>query len=124
MAPSPLLPQRQGDCPHGVGVSQGATLLILPVTSTPCPPPFLKIYEPPFLNFFIIDHRKKINQNDVEFDLSIGHALPLFSDFLNNRQKMYSGPCTSPPSPPKFIYIGIFIYLYILHIKHYFHQIL
>ena len=29
LATSSLLPQRQGYCPHSVGVSQGATLLIV-----------------------------------------------------------------------------------------------
>ena len=34
---------------------------------------------PPFHKFFIIQPRKNfLNQNDVEFDLSIGHALVLF----------------------------------------------
>ena len=38
---------------------------------------------PPFCKIFFIHSRKKIvsNQNDVEFDLSIGHALVLFPFF-------------------------------------------
>ena len=53
--------------------------------------------------------KKNLNQNDTEFDLSIGHALYFYS-FLNNKQKMYGGPCTSRPlcTPAKFIYIDIF----------------
>ena len=36
----------------------------------------------PFGNFFITHPRKKnLNQNDVEFDFSIGHALVLFPFF-------------------------------------------
>ena len=36
LAQSPLLPQRQRDCPHSVGVSQGGTLLILAQLHRPC----------------------------------------------------------------------------------------
>ena len=64
LAPSPLLPQRQRDCPHSVGISQGATLhivaqlhLLLP------PPPFLKFLGPHFPNFFIILPRKNKPKN-------------------------------------------------------------
>ena len=46
-----------------------------------------------------------LNLNDVEFDLSIGHALVHFAYFLNNKEKMYGGP---RPPPPKFIYIDVF----------------
>ena len=36
----------------------------------------------PFSYFFIIHPRKKnLNENDVEFELSIGHALVLFQFF-------------------------------------------
>ena len=74
---------------------------------------------PPFPTFFIIHPRKKkLNQNDVEFDLSIGHALVHLKNFLNNKQKIYSGIFMSSPVSSK-----IHIYLYILDIKHYFHQI-
>ena len=59
-----------------------------------------------------------LNQNDVEYDLSIVYALVLFLFFFNNKQKMYGGPCTSPSYPPE-----IHIYRYILDIKHYFYQI-
>ena len=52
--------------------------------------------------------KKKVNQNDVEFDFSICHALALFPFFLYNKQKMYGGICTSLPYPPKFMYIDIF----------------
>ena len=56
----------------------------------------------PFHIFFIIHPRKKnVNQNDVELDFSIGHALVLFQFFLNNKQKMYGGICTSPWNPPE-----------------------
>ena len=76
----------QGDCPHlgshSVGVSQGATLLILAQLHQRLAPHFLKFWGPIFLNVFIIHPRKKLlNQNDVEFDVNVGHALVLFQFF-------------------------------------------
>ena len=62
----------------------------------------------PFRNFFIIHPRKKhVNQNDVEFDFSIGHALVFFC-FLNNKQKKGQWNMYIPPVPSKFIYIDTF----------------
>ena len=43
---------------------------------------------PPFHKFFIILVFLGGDQNDIEFDLSIGHALIFFSVFMNNEQKM------------------------------------
>ena len=43
----------------------------------------LGLLGPPFRKIFIIHPRKKnLNQNDVEFDFSTGHALVLFPFFL------------------------------------------
>ena len=55
---------------------------------------------PPVVKFwlFILEN---LNQNDVEFDLSIGYALALFLFFFNNKQIMHSGPCKSLSYPPK-----------------------
>ena len=58
-ARSPFLSQRQGDCPHSVGVSQSATLLILAQLHLRLAPHFLKFFGPPVPNFFIIHPRKK-----------------------------------------------------------------
>ena len=70
----------------------------------------------PFYKIFIVHPRKKkLNQNDVEFDLSIGHALVPFLFFpLINKKCMvdHVHPPRSvmyPGYPPKFIYINIFL---------------
>ena len=52
LAPSPLLLKRQGDCPNSVGVSEGATLLILAQLHLRLAPPFVKFLGPPFLIFY------------------------------------------------------------------------
>ena len=60
---------------------------------------------PLFVKFLLFILAKIVlNENNVEFDFRIGHALVL-SIFLNNEQKVNEG---SPPSPPKCIYIDIF----------------
>ena len=77
-------------------------------TSTPGPLSFLKFLGPPFHNFFIIHPRKKVlNQNDVEFHFSKGHALVLFCFFL-----IINKQCTvdrvRPPHTPQNSYISIY----------------
>ena len=58
LAQSPLLPQRQGDCPLSVLVTGRHPSHFSSVTSTPGILLFLKMLKPPFLNFFII-HPKR-----------------------------------------------------------------
>ena len=62
---------------------------------------------PIFHKIFIIHSMKKNYQNDVEFDLSIGHALVLFQFFLIINKK-----CTvdyvCPPHTPRNSYISIY----------------
>ena len=71
---------------------------------------------PPFCKFFIIHPRKKnLNQNDVEFDLNIGHALVHFIFFWIINEKLYGGPTTSLMYPTK-----IHMHWYILNLKHFF----
>ena len=53
LAPSPLLPQRQGDCLHGVGVSQGATLHILAQLHRRLAKLSLKFWSPLFFIFLL-----------------------------------------------------------------------
>ena len=80
LAQCPLLPQRQRDCPLRVGVSQGATLLSYIFA---WPSLFLNFLGPLFLPFLLFILGKKcLNQNDVEFDFSIGHVLILFRFFF------------------------------------------
>ena len=50
---------------------------------------------------------KILNQNDVEFDFSIGHALVLFPFFWIINKKIYGGICT-PPHTPQNSYISIY----------------
>ena len=70
-------------------------------------------WDPLNIKFLLLILGKKfINQNDVEFDLSIGHAPVLFV-YLNNKQKMYGGPCTSPSYPPE---IHIYRYIFLQNI--------
>ena len=79
------------------------------VTSTPCPPPHaLKFWDPFLFNFFILYPRKKIlNQNDVEFDFSIGDALVVFPLFwIINKKCSMDHVC--PPRPPQNSYISIY----------------
>ena len=59
LAQSPLLPQRKRDCPHSVGVSHGANLLILAQLHRRFSPPFLKIWGPHFLIFLLFIQEKK-----------------------------------------------------------------
>ena len=56
LAQSPLLPQRQGDCPHSVESITGRHPAHLSsVTSAPCPPPLsLKFRGPLFLIFSVL----------------------------------------------------------------------
>ena len=69
-------------------------------------------------NFFIIHPRKKMqDENDIEFDFSIGHALVIFP-FLRIINKTMSGEPSTPPPTPE-----INIYQYILFLTHYFHPI-
>ena len=65
---------------------------------------------PPFCKIFIIHPRKFfLNQNYVEFDLSIGHARVLFPFFLiiNNKCTVdHVHPSTYPPKIHISIYFG------------------
>ena len=62
----------------------------------------------PFSYFFIIHPRKKfLNQNDIEFDFSLGHALVLSPFFFNNKQKC-TGDHVCPSRPPQNSYISIY----------------
>ena len=64
---------------------------------------------PLFVKFLLFILGKNVlNQNDIEFDFSIGHVLVLFPFFfLNNKQKLYGGICTSPRTPQNS-YISIY----------------
>ena len=63
---------------------------------------------PPVHNFFIIHPRIFFLNQNVEFDLSIGHALVLFPIFGIINKKCTVDHVRPSPSPPKFIYINIF----------------
>ena len=92
------------------GVSQGATLFIVAQLHL-CMTlhPFVNFWSPLFLTFLLFTLGKNLlNQNDVEFDFSIGHALLLFSFFWIINKKRSSCPCTSPPYPTRNSYISIY----------------
>ena len=73
---------------------------------------------PLFLKFllFILGNYFK-NQNDAEFDFGIGHALALFPFLWIISKKFKVDHVTLPCNPWNW-------YIYILVLKHYFHQIL
>ena len=65
---------------------------------------------PLFVKFLVFILRNCFNnQNDVEYDFSISHALELFQ-FLIFKTKNVRWTMLTPCKPPKFIYIDISIY--------------
>ena len=72
---------------------------------------FFKILGALFLLYLLfIQGKKFLNQNDVKFNFSVGHALVLFPFFFiinakNIKWTMY----VRPQPPPKFIYISIYL---------------
>ena len=89
-------------------LSQGATLIILAQLHRLLALPFLKILGPLFLIFLLFILKKLLNQNNVEFDFSIGYALALFAFILIINKKCKVIHVRLPCHPQKFIYIDIF----------------
>ena len=85
-------------------------------------PTFYLIFGPPFPFFLLFILGKQfLNQIDVEFDFSIGHAIvPFFVMFFLIIIKQCTVDHVCPPVLPE-IHIP---YRFILDIKHYFHKIL
>ena len=67
----------------------------------------MALWGPLFIKFLFILGNFFLNQNDVEFDLSIGHALVLFLFFFNNKKNV-QWTMYVPPPLSKYIYIDIF----------------
>ena len=65
---------------------------------------------PPYFFFLLfIMGKKLINQNDIEFNFSIGHACVLFPFLRIIDKKMKDEQCNPPTNPQKLIYIDIYI---------------
>ena len=80
------------------------------------------LWGPIFLKKLIIIHprKKKFKSKWCRILFKYWSCTNTFSFFLNNKQKLHGGPCTSSrlQPPPKFIYINIF-WTYIIFTKTY-----